>query len=168
MNQRHVLSIYVTPDLETVLKPLTANNAKALFEIISQNKEHLSRLGDQTASRYPNVEAVTRRIVSKAIPGQIMFGIWYQGRLVGALILSPTDNDNQYEIGYFVAKDYCRRNIATNAVMALVRHFYTSFGMWGDIVARTHKENLASQKVLSKVGFSKYYTDEEVWFTFNQ
>lgn len=167
MDTKRIVTVYVTPDLETVLRPLTTNNAKAFFELICQNKEHLSRLGDQTVSRYSSVEAVTKTIISPTTPGKVFFGIWHQGKLVGAMFLSPTDNGH-HEIGYFVAKDYCRRNIATNAVTGLVKHFYSSLGLWGEICARTHKENLASQKVLSKVGFSKYYTDEEVWFTFNQ
>lgn len=166
MDQKRILTVYITPDLETVLRPLTPNNAKALFELICQNKEHLSRLGDQTVTRYPSVEAVTRCIVSPTVPGKVFFGIWYQGKLVGALFLSPTDNGH-HEIGYFVAQAYCRKNIATNTVTALVNHFYTSLGLWGNIYARTHRDNVASQKVLDKVGFSKYYTDEEVWFVFS-
>ncbi len=164
-----VLEVYLTENQSVFLKPLTIAHASELFRLINSHREHLSQFGDNTAAKYPDKTAVVRSFTNPE-PGKIRFGIWYQGKLCGTINLKPTSSSfNEHEIGYWVASQWTRRKIATTAVRALTSHFYTTFGRWGFILARTHKGNIASQTVLHGAGFIPIgKSGNDLWFSFNR
>ncbi|SHG15528.1 GNAT family N-acetyltransferase [Chryseobacterium vrystaatense] len=64
------------------------------------------------------------------------------------------DAEGQTEIGYTLSKKYWGKGIATEVSRALVRYCLLNTES-GDIVAVTDLDNIGSQKVLEKAGFSR-------------
>jgi RimJ/RimL family protein N-acetyltransferase len=102
---------------------------------------------DETAAR------VRQRIAEDRAP----LGFWLvEGRAgVGAhglcaLLRMPAGGD--IELAYRLARDSWGRGIATEAARALVGHAFGALSL-PRLVAVTYPENLASQRVLEKVGF---------------
>ena len=59
------------------------------------------------------------------------------------------------EIGYWLSEDYWGRGIMTNAVKQMVTYIFTNFPDLHKIYATPFDFNIASQKVLQKVGFER-------------
>jgi RimJ/RimL family protein N-acetyltransferase len=77
------------------------------------------------------------------------------GMIVGAGGFKSAPKEGKVEIGYGVAPCCRGRGYATAGVRLLVAHAFAS-GAVGEIMAETLIDNLASQKVLMKAGFSRY------------
>jgi len=60
-------------------------------------------------------------------------------------------DNNSYELGYILDKNYWGRGLATKA--ALLQLDYILYTLNSNAVATTHPDNLASQRVLAKCGF---------------
>lgn len=64
------------------------------------------------------------------------------------------DNPDQLEVGYTLAENYWGKGLGTQVCKALVNHCLSSDDQ-KDIVAVTDLDNIGSQKVLKKSGFSR-------------
>lgn len=75
------------------------------------------------------------------------------GAFIGGCLLRPFHGDpNLFEIGYSINRQHWGRGLATEMVEALVKYGFTTPNI-SAIVACTELPNLASQRVLQKVGF---------------
>jgi ribosomal-protein-alanine N-acetyltransferase len=90
------------------------------------------------------------------------YGYWYttlrsSGSFVGFFLLKILVETNETEIGYRLLPDFWGMGLGTEGAKALVDHGFQQIGS-DKVVAVTHPENLASQKVLEKAGleFKKY------------
>lgn len=93
------------------------------------------------------------------------FAIIYGGRVVGLIGPKGPDAVNRsVEIGYGVGVRYRNKGLATAAVVAFCRKYFTEEGLYR-ITARTAIDNLASQRVLQKAGFVRVSAvhGEVVW-----
>ncbi len=63
------------------------------------------------------------------------------------------DNVSRIELGYRLMKKYWGRGFATEGSKALISKGFTEFNV-SEVFAQTLKENIASQKVMKKVGMS--------------
>ncbi|WP_223605598.1 GNAT family N-acetyltransferase [Chryseobacterium sp. OSA05B] len=70
------------------------------------------------------------------------------------LVRDFADAPGQIEIGYTLGKKYWGKGIATEVSRALVKYSLLNTEA-GDIVAVTDLDNIGSQKVLEKAGFSR-------------
>ncbi len=74
-------------------------------------------------------------------------------RIIGSLAFKgPPDRDNAVEIGYGFDPFYHNRGLATEAVTEMVRWALTEDGV-ETVIAETANMNVASMRVLQKVGF---------------
>ena len=138
------------------LRQFTMSDAPEIFSLIEANREHLSQHGDTTAEKYPDLASVEASIVPVEQASKLRFAI-RDGNvaLVGTVNLSPqTNKPNQMEIGYYIGQDYVGRGYATEAVCILCDWAFKERGL-SRIVANTHPDNIASQKVLEKAGFER-------------
>jgi RimJ/RimL family protein N-acetyltransferase len=75
--------------------------------------------------------------------------------VLGSVSLKNISHSMAYaEIGYGIAEDHHRRGIATSAVGLLVKKVFTETTL-RKLLAFVHDKNLASRRVLEKLGFSQ-------------
>lgn len=72
------------------------------------------------------------------------------GRFVGRAGISKFKNE-QFELGYSLREEEWGKGYATEAASALTEWFFER-GIAPDLIAFTHPENIASQRVLRKIG----------------
>ena len=63
-------------------------------------------------------------------------------------------DDQEAEIGYSISPGFQRRGLGQETVEALVAHLFNKKGIVR-IIAKTDPDNIASNKLLEKLGFSK-------------
>ncbi|KAF3324345.1 N-acetyltransferase p20 [Carex littledalei] len=86
-----------------------------------------------------------------------MRAICYHGHPVGAISVTPfTGADScRAELGYVLASQYWGKGIATKAVKLVLGKVFREFEELERVEALVDVENVGSQKVLEKSGFSK-------------
>ena len=87
------------------------------------------------------------------------FGLWATfekstGRLIGNTGLTSLDGGPEIELGYHLAKEAWGKGYATEVAGALLDYGFQTLGL-KKILAVTHPDNVASQRVLEKVGMSR-------------
>jgi ribosomal-protein-alanine N-acetyltransferase len=138
-----------------------------LREILNSDFDELYRMNSNpTIMRYVgdgstrNHQQMTREVgmlISHYIrkPG---FGIWATilkdtDVFVGASGLVYYDNTSEIEIGYRMLKEYWNRGYATEASLGLLDYGFKSLEL-NKIVGSAHVENLASRRVMEKIGMT--------------
>ena len=78
-----------------------------------------------------------------------------EGRFVGWVGLNKVADDpeldGQTEIGWFIDRDFWRQGLATEGARAALDFGFASLGL-DRIIARYHTENVASGRVMQKIG----------------
>ena len=100
---------------------------------------------------YPYTEKYAEKFIKRSSPDDLRFSVFYDGILVGGVGVSYEDN-NELDIGYWIAKDYWSYGFATEASLGLINYVRneTDFKV---ITACYVKGNKSSAKVLKKLGF---------------
>lgn len=85
-------------------------------------------------------------------------GRWYVGeketdRLIGMFSILPMQGNIDYHIGYALLPNEWGKGYATELLQAGVAYFFSNFNKQ-QLFAITQPENIASEKVLTKVGFT--------------
>ena len=75
------------------------------------------------------------------------------GAFVGTFVIMPLLNTPHIHLGYALLKPFWGKGYATELTRAGITHAFQIFKL-PRLVAVTHKENIASQHVLLKAGFS--------------
>jgi len=78
-----------------------------------------------------------------------------QGRVIGGVVLLMDFSNRSAEVGYSVGRKYWNRGLATEAVHAVIAVAFSTHEDLNRVWARTDPDNLASQRVLEKVGMTK-------------
>ena len=81
------------------------------------------------------------------------------GEIIGMMSLRNINrNDLNAEVGYFVARKFWGRGIATEALRLILRFSFEQVGLYR-VYAVVHDENIGSVRILEKLGFTR----EGVW-----
>jgi RimJ/RimL family protein N-acetyltransferase len=85
-------------------------------------------------------------------------GRWYVGdketdRLIGMFSILPMQGNMDYHIGYALLPDEWGKGYAIELLQAGVTYFFDNFNKQ-QLFAITQPENIASEKVLGKIGFA--------------
>ncbi|MBC9914963.1 GNAT family N-acetyltransferase [Chitinophaga varians] len=126
-----------------------------LFLALLADPEVARYLPPNTPERYRQLFAVALEDYRKGLFSR--WGIWdaVTNDFIGTCLARPfVEVPGQLEIGYTLAKAYWGRGIATTVSKALVAYCFTHTSA-RDVVALTHPDNIGSQKVLEKAGFSR-------------
>lgn len=140
-----------TPRPGLMLLQLIPTDAEAYFALLDEDRAHLSQYGDNTAAKYPTVDAVRESIVHPQNPEKLRFGIWDGGTFVGMVGLTPLGH-GVCETGGWTGKRFIRRGYGTVTRLALARYALDTLG-YRHVLAKTHPDNLASQGMLERAGF---------------
>jgi [ribosomal protein S5]-alanine N-acetyltransferase len=139
-----------------VLRPLTVADLGPMHEVFA-DRETMRWIGD--GNSFSRTLEETEARVQRFIDHQERhgFSLWAvtergSGAVIGdcGLILFA-HRGPEIELGYRLAKPYWGKGYATEAAAAWVAHGFEELGL-PRIVAVTHPENAASQRVLEKVG----------------
>ena len=151
-------STFETPRLR--LRPLAVGDLADLIRLDS-DPEVMRYVGSPAGVRTPaETEERARLRIRESEQGVYEpLGFWrVEARVdgafygVGALIRMPTGDD--VELAYRLARAAWGRGVATEAAGALVAHGLRTLAL-RQLVAVTYPDNLASQRVLDKLGFER-------------
>ncbi|OGG54617.1 hypothetical protein A3C20_01000 [Candidatus Kaiserbacteria bacterium RIFCSPHIGHO2_02_FULL_55_25] len=137
---------------DVLLREYVVEDADAIFLLIDRNREHLSRWGDVTSSKYPNLASVVQSIRHPVSPGRLRMGIWRRNEFVGSVNLQPLPAPYHAEVGYWLGQEYTGSGLMTTAVRKITAYAFETIEYFY-LKANVRKENLPSQKVLERVGF---------------
>ena len=149
--------------LRLILRPFTSQDAGPLHRI----------LGDRDVLRYfPNPTSPSLDRVEKTIADQLKhweeyaYGWWAiqlraAGEFVGWCGLQFLPETEETEVGYLLGKPFWGQGLATEGARASLSFGFDDLGL-GTIVAIVHPENLASRRVIEKLGMP--FTNEAEYF----
>ncbi len=143
------------------LRPFTLEDAPRVQELVSN--WNIASMVARIPHPYPEGAAeewISGHNEHRAAGDHWPFAIQAGAELVGAVGLSRTKNE-PFEIGYWIGEPYWGRGFASEAARVLVEFGFDILGL-NRLVSGHFKENLASGRVLQKVGFHK--TGEEKRF----
>jgi RimJ/RimL family protein N-acetyltransferase len=139
-----------TPRL--LLRPFRHDEAEAVFGYARRPGffRHLDHVPERVRQAYTlaDAEGHLRELLALARRGWPHWAVLWQGRVVGAVRL--TLGPDGPELGYGIDPEASGRGLATEAAGAVVAWALPHADpLW----ARTHPANLASQRVLARLGF---------------
>ena len=146
------------PDLLTSfpgvdLRELTTRDARAFFDLVRRNREHLTQFGDYedfAASTLKEIEAY----FADPPDVNVRMGIWQGDALMGRVDLAPVD-PHTFVLGYWIGSECTGRGYATEACQTLIDYARLAFGAT-DFWAGVKQVNLKSAALVSRLGFTAY------------
>jgi len=157
-------------ELEQELPIPTLNGQKIIlrpcklgdFEAIRKHRQ------DPENRRYigpPEDDSTTREIVELLCePWKLVSGRWNgfviclpknTDKAIGEIVFKIDDWENQrFEIGFQIHHSAAGKGICTEAAQLLINHLFSDFGVF-KVVAKCDPRNIASYKVMEKLGMKK-------------
>ena len=148
----------IIPTIDTprlVLRPFTMSDVDALYQILQE----------QDILRYfPSSKPPPRERVEQLISSQLKhweehkLGWWaveprFSRKLTGWCGLQYLPETEETEVGFLLSNSFWGQGFATEAAKASLRYGFEDLGL-KHIVGITHPQNIASQRVLRKLGMS--------------
>ena len=144
------------PDLEKgdiALKRLTDADLDGLTRLVSQKEIYRYEPTFLFELQYSPGEVI-RRLYTECISSSLILGIYAGGEFSGLFeFYGFLDEIHKVSVGYRLLKEFWGRGIATEALKLAVDYLYSGTGI-EIITASTRPENHASEKVLTKCGFT--------------
>lgn len=140
-----------------LLRPMHAADVDALVAMDS-DPEVMRYIASGAATDLPAQRAKVEAFVASP-PYRAPLGFWAitrrgDDRFRGWACLKPLEQGPDIEVGYRLPRAEWGQGFATEAAARLLRHGFESVEL-EEIVAVTHPENAASQRVLEKVGLGR-------------
>jgi RimJ/RimL family protein N-acetyltransferase len=151
-----------------VLRPFTLNDAAPVRALVGNWKvaSMLARVsypyGQDLAEQW-----IATHAAGRATGTHLPFAIEKDGELVGCVGLDRADNEDAYDVGYWIGEPFWNQGIATEAARAAVTHAFTTLkakdgSALTRLTAGHMAENHASGQVLTKLGF-RYTAETDLW-----
>ena len=141
------------------LELLSEENSLDVYSFEKENREYFERNLPPRPANYFDLEGF-KKITAELLMEQenhdtYMHLIRYsQGVMVGRINLSVLESDrNTVELGYRIGENVSNLGYASEAVKLVLDKAFTTYG-FNRIIAGTARDNLASQRVLLKNGFT--------------
>ncbi|MDO8658911.1 MAG: GNAT family protein [Candidatus Levybacteria bacterium] len=151
---------------DIVLNQFSVDDSQEIFELIDSSREYLSQHGDDTAKKYPSLNAVRESILSPSNPNKLRFGIRNKnGVLVGSINLTPDEkNPLTGEVGYYLGASHTEQEYMVEAVKVLTTFAFDQLN-YHALYAKVTKANIPSAKTLQKAGYLESERgDEDIIF----
>jgi RimJ/RimL family protein N-acetyltransferase len=147
----------VTPRL--LLRPPTLADLDAIQAAKEQAWPDLQRwmawASDEQRSRQAMESSIRRTVDYQNQAGIALAGFdRINGRFVVRTALDPIDEPDTYETGYWVAPNYARQGMATEAANAAIRYAFGHLGAKA-ITIGYFDGNEGSRRIVEKLGFQK-------------
>ena len=140
------------------LRELKDSDDKAYVEIF--NDAEISKYLGET--RYPFTEEdAKKKLEFKSDKNNIILGIEHNGKLIGNVMLTQINNlQKNAFMHYAISKKYQRKGFGFEATKTLLDYGINKLGL-KSIESGAFKENVASRKLLEKLGFIQGYIIEK-------
>jgi ribosomal-protein-serine acetyltransferase len=141
-------------DDEIILRQLKPKEGAELFKITDQNREHIGKWLEWVSSveqLSDSIEFIKATIENRRTGSEYQYGIFYDGRLIGGAGIINLGKDP--EIGYWLIEQAAGKGIMTRVAKALT-HFGIETLKLPQIIIMAHPENIASNKVAEKCGYT--------------
>lgn len=139
-----------------VLRRFHENDAKEIFENWISDPEVAKYMVWNYQKDIKETEEWLQKCISKYEKLDVYnWGIELKksGSLIGSISANKTEHDDEcYEIGYALGKEYWRKGYATESLKAVTEFLIKEVGI-SKFLCRYAKENRASGSVIRKVGF---------------
>ena len=108
---------------------------------------------------YPYTMDDARSFVMRALKEwgngkEYRFAVCLDAEIIACVGVMPKEADHQFELGYWVGRNYRGQGVASEAVSAVIQHAITNLGA-RNIVAGYFWDNPPSGRVLEKLGFKR-------------
>jgi ribosomal-protein-alanine N-acetyltransferase len=136
------------------LERLRPDHAPAVHAFELANRAYFaSSISDRGDDFFDNFDEVYNGLLAEQLAGTGIFHVLINedGRVLGLFNLRDLE-DGSAVLGYRVAQDVAGRGVATATVRELCQVAAEQYGLHS-LRAATNLDNVASQKVLTKVGF---------------
>lgn len=169
--------VIMCEDIETQrlrLRHFTPNDADELHRIYS-NPELFKYMSNEK----PLLWEQTRTVINSIIESwqHYNFGVWAlvdkrNQKLIGHCGLKYLENTLEVQIGYLLLKRYWGKGLATEAALASLKYGFEVMKL-PKIVAVAKPENIASRRVMEKVGMkyekdAYYYNNNVVYYSISR
>lgn len=141
-----------------VLRPFTLDDVDPLYEILQQ---------EDIMAYFPGAKAPPRAAVERLVQAQLReweergYGWWAVAEkdqpahpILGWCGLGYLPDTDETEVAYLLSKDVWGQGYATEGARASVEWGFSTLDLT-EIVGIVHPENVASQRVLEKLGMSR-------------
>lgn len=141
------------------LELLSEANSLAVYAFETENREYFERDLPPRPANYFDPEAfkeITRELLTEQRNRDVYMHLIRdsQGIMVGRINLSVLDGDRKTaELGYRIGGNVTNLGYASEAIKLVLDKAFTTHG-FNRIIAGTARDNLASQRVLLKNGFT--------------
>jgi len=147
--------IGVVPVDETIeLRPIERADIGRFWELIERNRAHLARwfAWAETTTFATTRTSLEEQIAQHGEGRAAAFGIWWNGRLAGAIGLRNLDAPAEVSVGYYLAAFACGHGVMHASLRALTRVAFADLGIERiEIVAALG--NYESRRVAERAGF---------------
>ena len=135
------------------IRPWTYEDLSSLVAC-ANNKQIARNMTDMFPSPYTNEAGLSFIKMVKAMNPTSVFAIEVDGKAIGGIGLHPQSDIHKksLELGYWLAEEYWRKGIVSDAVKEMLNFGFETFDC-NRIFARPFGKNKASQRVLEKAGF---------------
>jgi len=136
----------------------SVSHAEALFEVVEQNREHLSKFlpwvqNIKEVDDFSSYLAKCSTLIE--VGAEISYEIIVSNRIVGRIGIHHIDKHNQCaSIGYWLTEQAQGRGIVVRACRQLISYAFDTLNL-NRIEILAAKENVKSQAVPQKLGFTK-------------
>jgi len=141
------------------LELLSEENSIDVYSFEKENREYFEQSLPPRPANYFDPEGfkeITRELLTEQTNRDVYMHLIRdsQGAMVGRINLSVLENDQKTaELGYRIGENYTNLGYASEAVKLVLDKAFHTYGL-NKIVAGTETDNLASQRVLLKNGFT--------------
>ncbi|XP_078180205.1 uncharacterized protein LOC144574191 [Carex rostrata] len=140
-------------DTEVTLRPIDLADLDDFYVWASDDRVNTWLHWDTFTSK----EEFLNHMKSNMLPRPWMRAICYCGHPVGAISVTPYKGDDRCRggLGYVLAWQYWGKGIVTKAVKTMLGTIFRDFEDLERVEALVDVENVGSQRVLEKSGFTK-------------
>jgi len=158
------LELVVDGDL--ILRQYVLGDARQIFNLIDQNRAHLSRKGDDTAEKYKVIEDVAASILIPN-PDRLRFGVWDGSVLVGTVNLQR-ESSVRAEFGTYLGEDFQHQGYIAKAGLRLAQFAREQLG-YETLVGYVQKTNKPSMNIGGRANATRIpgRNDEEWCYVFD-
>lgn len=137
---------------EVELQELTVRNALEFFQLVTQNRDHLTQFGDYQDLAQSTLEEI-EAYFSNPADVNIRMGIWRGSELMGRVDLHPVE-PRAYVLGYWIGSEYSGNGYVTASCRAMIDYGREQLGATDFWAGVTHG-NERSIAVLERLGFRR-------------
>ena len=154
-----------------LLVPLDARQLRLWIENISELERELgcSYRAEPLTGEFLNIVQGQLEIVERNETNALFHTFWQIVRKEDGVVVGSADFKNgpdqngEVEIGYGLGDEHRGHGYMTEAVAAMCRWVLAQPGI-AHVIAETERDNLPSQRVLERCGFTQYWKGNTLWW----